>query len=159
MNNRQVIDLLCKELTETRDVINSSNRIPELTALAENAKQGTLELSPINVDTFRFDPSYEHNPCIRYIRLYTLYEVIQARYSAARKNGKATEWLNEEFAGPDESGWRLSLKDALRAIILSGIGSGLIVGLEALFRFALNHPDGGNVSHESELYEDNGDVA
>ncbi len=158
MNNRQVIDLLQKELAKTRDEINSKGRVSELTALAEKAKQGTLELPWINVDTFRLDPSCEYNPCILYIRLYTLYEVLQARYSVARKNGNATEWLNEEFIGPDEMGWRLSLKDALRAIILSGIGSGLIVGLEALFQFALHHPYGENASLEVELpKKDNSD--
>ena len=159
MKNKTVITLLRKELNKIRDLINSEDRVPELTALAEKAKQGTLQLSPINVDTFNFDPSCEHNPCILYIRLYSLYELVQARYSAALRNGTASEWLKEEFVGPDEKRWQLSLKDALRAIVLSGIGSGLVLGLEALFRFALNHPDDEDESTDSELQEDSGDVS
>ena len=110
------------------------------------------------MDTFTFDPSYEHNPCILYISLYSLYEYVQDKYSEARKNGTEDEWLREEFSGLDEDRWRLSLQDALRAIILSGIGSGLVIGLEALFRFALNHPDSEGGAGKSDLREESEDV-
>lgn len=140
LTNREFILELRKKIEKIRDKINLNYSIKELQAVAKEVQEGQKVLEPINLYTFELDPLRDLKIYEIYIQLYAMYVDIYEIYQEEQRKGTSVKWLDDENRPPKMNKWKDKVNQAVRAIVLSGIGSGLVVGFEVLIKFILGHP-------------------